>query len=50
MNEDKVNDFLKFNKTYNEDDLLLESILHLPLDNIISILKASIETPRPHEI
>lgn len=33
-------------KTYTEDDILLDSILHMPIDNIISILKSSIETPR----
>lgn len=33
-------------KNYDDDDVLLDAILHMPLDNIISILKSSIETPK----
>lgn len=34
----------KFHKKYTEQDLILDSILQLPIDKVISILQSSIPT------
>lgn len=32
-----------YTKKYTNDDVLLNSIMHLPLDNVISLLQASLQ-------